>query len=572
MGSPSQFVQARVFLFTAVLAFAASLGFAQDEFPVLPEPPAPADEPAADASDARGEMPLEEDVSEEEEMKAPGTDGAVAADEPANPFGEFPAAPAADPSAPVADPSVPAADGKMPAAPADDPANPFGEFPAAPAADPNAPVADPSAPAADGKMPAAPADDPASPFGEFPAAPAADPSAPAADGEMPAAPADDPANPAAEPAQPDAVEPPPVADPTPQPVPVQPMPPPPAAVQPKLLNQDAVTPAPAAAAQPAAADTTVSELQQRIAELEKQLLDLSRVSAGSLTVQQQLSDLRVAHQELDRRLQAVEKLLNAQTGRSDGTGALESSRSSESELSAEMSSESTACGTVADGCSVQSRCMCAPSCHVVPRYVFAPHGWRRHSRWAMAPRAWAWYAEPTYYTCPAPNPCATQPNNRTAPASTTPSRPQQTEPVATEQHQQVSLSAPQHDPAGVAAIPVRTSTPVPPPPIDLTGKGRKDAERYYGEGFHLYFQRQYGEALRHFEAAATLSNGDARYFYFRGLSELALDDHAAADRSFDHAARIEYSGNRQTLQVAVALERIQGPARRILEKHRTAQQ
>ena len=64
-----------------------------------------------------------------------------------------------------------------------------------------------------------------------------------------------------------------------------------------------------------------------------------------------------------------------------------------------------------------------------------------------------------------------------------------------------------------------------------------------------------------------ISSQDARYHYFLGLSRLAQDKREAYE-DFDQAARLERLGRPGRPAVSAALERVQGPMRRVLNEIR----
>jgi tetratricopeptide (TPR) repeat protein len=95
------------------------------------------------------------------------------------------------------------------------------------------------------------------------------------------------------------------------------------------------------------------------------------------------------------------------------------------------------------------------------------------------------------------------------------------------------------------------------------------AEAYYAKGLRFYFDRRYEDAERELLEALHYSDQDARYQYFLGLArlvqpgkrDLALED-------FRQAARLEKQDRPNRYAVSAALERVQGPARLILNEVR----
>jgi tetratricopeptide (TPR) repeat protein len=87
------------------------------------------------------------------------------------------------------------------------------------------------------------------------------------------------------------------------------------------------------------------------------------------------------------------------------------------------------------------------------------------------------------------------------------------------------------------------------------------APELYWAGYNLYRQRDYAEALRYFEAATRLADNDARYWYYRALSERALGDEDGARRSARRAGELHRQGKPRADVVGLALEQVQGPLR-----------
>jgi tetratricopeptide (TPR) repeat protein len=95
------------------------------------------------------------------------------------------------------------------------------------------------------------------------------------------------------------------------------------------------------------------------------------------------------------------------------------------------------------------------------------------------------------------------------------------------------------------------------------------AEAYFAKGLRYYFDRRYEEAEQALLRAVYYSDQDARYQYFLGLARLAQQgkrDMALED--FRQAARLEKQDRPNRYAVSAALERVQGPARRILNEIR----
>jgi hypothetical protein len=91
-----------------------------------------------------------------------------------------------------------------------------------------------------------------------------------------------------------------------------------------------------------------------------------------------------------------------------------------------------------------------------------------------------------------------------------------------------------------------------------------EAERRFGAGQRLYFDRQFANAEKEFVEAVAQNGQDARYFYFLGLSRLAQGKRSDALADFEQGARLEDRNRPPPAAVNAELERIQGPDRRTL--------
>ncbi len=102
-----------------------------------------------------------------------------------------------------------------------------------------------------------------------------------------------------------------------------------------------------------------------------------------------------------------------------------------------------------------------------------------------------------------------------------------------------------------------------PPALDQTGLKAGDAPELYRRGYALYWQGDRSGALPYFVAATRLAD-DARYWYYRALAERALGNPGEAARSLRRANDLERRGRPRGDVLGLALERVQGPARRWL--------
>ena len=101
--------------------------------------------------------------------------------------------------------------------------------------------------------------------------------------------------------------------------------------------------------------------------------------------------------------------------------------------------------------------------------------------------------------------------------------------------------------------------PVVNTPVELS------AEMAFGRGYELYWGGHYSEALLWFDAAISRERSDARFWYYKGLSEAALGDTPRAEMSFEKGAVFARRSAPDARVVGRALERVQGQQRVWLE-------
>jgi tetratricopeptide (TPR) repeat protein len=95
-----------------------------------------------------------------------------------------------------------------------------------------------------------------------------------------------------------------------------------------------------------------------------------------------------------------------------------------------------------------------------------------------------------------------------------------------------------------------------------------EADRLYGVGLRLYFVGDYAGAEREFAGAIKEDDGDARYWYYRGLARLAQGKQAPAQSDFVEGAKLEKINRPSPAAVNYALERVQGPVRSVINAER----
>jgi hypothetical protein len=92
----------------------------------------------------------------------------------------------------------------------------------------------------------------------------------------------------------------------------------------------------------------------------------------------------------------------------------------------------------------------------------------------------------------------------------------------------------------------------------------------YNQGLKAFYAGQYTQAHDTLSQAIEGGSKDPRTFYIRGVANLRLGRQAAAKADFEHGAAIEGKDFDLFYNASSALERIQGPERRMLESYRAA--
>jgi len=89
----------------------------------------------------------------------------------------------------------------------------------------------------------------------------------------------------------------------------------------------------------------------------------------------------------------------------------------------------------------------------------------------------------------------------------------------------------------------------------------------YGDGVHSFYAGNFQQSYDYLSQVIKIGTDDPRVYYFRGLSALRLGSPTQADEDFSKGATFEAErGNTRT--VSLALERIQGQDRLLLERSR----
>ena len=89
----------------------------------------------------------------------------------------------------------------------------------------------------------------------------------------------------------------------------------------------------------------------------------------------------------------------------------------------------------------------------------------------------------------------------------------------------------------------------------------------YGHGVHSYYRGDFAETVKALETVVDEGTSDPRVYYFLGLAEYQQGDQEKAFASFTKGAELELDGT-QVYPIGKSLERVQGPARLVLEDYR----
>jgi tetratricopeptide (TPR) repeat protein len=112
------------------------------------------------------------------------------------------------------------------------------------------------------------------------------------------------------------------------------------------------------------------------------------------------------------------------------------------------------------------------------------------------------------------------------------------------------------------------SLPAVKRPESVAGNDPEQADQHYAAGLRLYAARRYADAEKEFTYAVQSFSKDARFFYYLGLSRLLAGKPGEAQDAFEEAAKLERKNLPDRATVNIAFERIQGPARREMDKNR----
>lgn len=124
-------------------------------------------------------------------------------------------------------------------------------------------------------------------------------------------------------------------------------------------------------------------------------------------------------------------------------------------------------------------------------------------------------------------------------------------------------------PSPALEVVVAKRRPVVPKEELLRGKDREQAINLYSRGACCYIDGDYEQALAYLEAATTLNDKDARFWYFLSLTQLQLNQSVAAREAATIGAALEFLDPEQKRPVGLSLERIQGTLRKQLQEAST---
>lgn len=86
------------------------------------------------------------------------------------------------------------------------------------------------------------------------------------------------------------------------------------------------------------------------------------------------------------------------------------------------------------------------------------------------------------------------------------------------------------------------------------------ARHFYTVGYHAYWSADYKGALENLDRAVETHQGDARFWYYKGLAEIGLGQIENAERSFSRAVELHAQRPSDSV-IARSLQRVQGRLR-----------
>ena len=129
---------------------------------------------------------------------------------------------------------------------------------------------------------------------------------------------------------------------------------------------------------------------------------------------------------------------------------------------------------------------------------------------------------------------------------------------------------PPSETGGATPPPAPPLPPVPPPAnLDDGFQAARDvkaeeAERLFWVGYRSYWQGDYDKALVSFDGAIRIDDRDARFWYYKALTERVLGRFVPADAAVRRGRELHAADRAKAGLVSAALERVQGAERRFL--------
>lgn len=95
-----------------------------------------------------------------------------------------------------------------------------------------------------------------------------------------------------------------------------------------------------------------------------------------------------------------------------------------------------------------------------------------------------------------------------------------------------------------------------------------DLTALYGRGVHAFFANRISDAEQHFTQVIQAGSTDPRVFYFRAILRLQSGNRAEAEQDLRIGAAYEANNPGSRESISRSLQRVQGSARRLLERYR----
>ena len=89
---------------------------------------------------------------------------------------------------------------------------------------------------------------------------------------------------------------------------------------------------------------------------------------------------------------------------------------------------------------------------------------------------------------------------------------------------------------------------------------------FYNRGIDAFISNRFAEAKDYFERATRLNEKEPKYWYYLAVTNWSLGNSAAGTDAAKVGAAMEMSGGGSRSDINVALERVQGTMRQLLEE------